>query len=213
MSEKISLKEAERKAFKTKIDDGMWDILLGCFFLLFVAALYLSPSLGDFWSSAIIIPGLGFGYLIIWLIRKYIITPRIGLVKFGKTRKIKLKRFTIVMLIINSIAFILGIIASLTFGIVPGQMISALFGLMLLIIFSMGAYYLDIARFYVYGLLAGVMPMVGEWLWSRGYASHHGIPVMFGSGGGIMILVGLFIFIRLVHVNPSVQSEFPRENA
>ena len=56
MSQKISLREAERKAFRSRYNDGLWDILLGCFFLMFVIAPYLSASLGDFWSSAVFLP-------------------------------------------------------------------------------------------------------------------------------------------------------------
>lgn len=207
MSEQISLKEAERKAFKTKFDDGLWDILLGSYFLMFVAALYLSPNLGDFWSAAIIIPGIGMVFLFIWLVRKFIVTPRIGLVKFGQTRKTKLKRFTLVMLVINSIAFILGVAAAFFFGKIPGLMISAFFGLNLLIVFSLVAYFLEITRFYVYGLVAGLAPMLGEWLWNQGVVTHHGFPVIFGGGGGIMILAGLIIFIRLLHDNPAIHAE------
>ena len=56
MSRQLSLKEAERKAFRTKYDDGLWDILLGCFFSMFAIAPFLSASLGDFWSSAVFVP-------------------------------------------------------------------------------------------------------------------------------------------------------------
>jgi len=202
MSEQISMRETERKVFKTTFDDGLWDILLGCYFLGFVIALYLSPTLGDFWSSAVTIPILGLTFLGIYLIRKYIVNPRIGIVKFGRVRKTKLARFTIVMLVINAIAFILGIIAAMNFGIVPGQVYSIIFGMIILICFSFAAYFLDISRFYIYGLLVGLAPLVGEWLWSHGYANHHGFPITFGIMASIMILIGLVIFIRILRNNP-----------
>jgi hypothetical protein len=213
MSTQISLKEAERRAFKTKFDDGLWDILLGSYFMMFVVALYLSPSLGDFWSSVIIIPGVGFVFMVTWLLRKFIVTPRIGNVKFGKARRGKLKRFTKVMLVINCTAFILGLAAWIVNGKVSGLMTSVFFGLMLLIAFSLGAYFLEISRFYVYGLGAGLAPIAGEWLWRQGLVTHHGFPVMFGGGGGIMMLIGLFIFIRLLYNNPAFHSEMPSEKA
>ena len=68
MSQKISLKAAERKAFRTTYNDGLVDIFLGCFFLMFVIAPYLSASLGDFWSSAVFLPFWALVYLAIWLI-------------------------------------------------------------------------------------------------------------------------------------------------
>jgi hypothetical protein len=62
MFQKISLKEAERKAFKASFDDGLWDIFLGCFFLIFAIGPYLSPTLGDFWSSMVFLPFWGWSF-------------------------------------------------------------------------------------------------------------------------------------------------------
>ncbi len=202
MSQQISLKEAERKVFRATYNDGLWDIFLGCFFLMFVIAPFLSPSLGDFLSSAVFVPFLGLVFLIIWLIRKYVVTPRVGVVKFGRARKTKLMKFTVVMLVINIMAFVLGLIAAMNFGRVPGQMFSFIFGLILLSGFSIAAYFLDFSRLYIYGLLVGFSPLVGEWLWAQGYAAHHGFPITFGISSGIMILIGLVIFVRLLRDNP-----------
>lgn len=202
MSEKLSLKEAERRAFTFSFDDGLWDIFLGCFFLEFVIAPFLSPFLGDFWSSVIFLPFWGLVYLAIWLIRKYIVKPRIGTVKFGPARTAKLKKFTIVMLLVNTFVFILGVIAFLSVGVVSGQIYPAILGLTLLIAFSLAAYFLDLPRLYIYGLLLAVSPLVGEWLFTHGYASHHGWPITFGVTCGIMILTGLIIFIRFLRNNP-----------
>jgi hypothetical protein len=211
VSQKISLKEAERKAFRTTLNDGLVDIFLGCFLLMFVIGLYLSDSLGDFWSSAVFLPFLALVYLAIWLIRRYVVTPRIGMVKFGQARKAKLAKFTVVMLVINVVALILGSVAALSFGSVPGQMISILFGLILLMGFSIAAYFLDFNRLYIYGLLVGLSPLIGEWLWTHGYATHHGFPITFGTSSGIMILVGLAVFIRLLHNNPVPIEGIPSE--
>ncbi len=213
MSEQISLKDAERKAFRITYNDGLWDIFLGCFFLMFVIALYLSPSLGDFWSSAVFLPFLSLVYVAIWLIRRYVVTPRIGMVKFGQARRVKLAKFTVVMLVLNVAALILGSVAALNSGSIPGQMTSILFGMILLVGFSIAAYFLDFNRLYIYGLLGGLSPVIGEWLWNHGYASHHGFPITFGTSAGIVILVGLVIFIRLLRDNPVPTEGIPSEEA
>jgi hypothetical protein len=202
MSQKISLKEAERKVFRTTYNDGLWDIFLGCFFLMFAIGPYLSPSLGDFWSSVVFLPFWGGVFLVILLIRKYVVTPRIGVVKFGPARKAKLMKFSAVMLVINVVAFILGVVAAMNFGRVPGQMITIIFGMILLMGFSIAAYFLDFNRLYIYGLLVGLSPPVGEWLWTHGYATHHGFPITFGTSAGIMIVAGLSIFVHLLRDNP-----------
>lgn len=202
MSQQVSLKEAERKVFRATYNDGLWDIFLGCFFFSYGIALYLSPLLGDFWSSVVLLPLWALIYLVLWLIRKYVVIPRIGVVKFGQVRKNKLAKFTIVMLTVNILAFILGMLAAVSFGSVSGQVISIIFGMILLTGFSLAAYFLDFSRLYIYGLLLGLSPLIGEWLWTHGYATHHGLPITFGITASIMILVGLVLFIRLLRDNP-----------
>jgi hypothetical protein len=213
MSQKISLKEAERKVFRITYNDGLWDIFLGCFFLMWIFAPYLSASLGDFWSSVVFLPFWAVVYLAIWLIRKYVVAPRIGRVKFGQVRKSKLMKFTLVMLVVNIVAFILGLVAALQVGNIPGQMLSIFFGMIMLVFFSMAAYLLDFGRLYIYGLLVGISPVIGEWLWRHGYATHHGFPITFGATAGIMIVTGLVIFVRLLHDNPVPTAGIPSGEA
>ena len=155
MTGQISLKEAEAKAFRTKTDDGLWDVLLGCFFLMFAIAPLLSTHLGDFWSSAVFLPFWGLVYLTILLVRKYVVTPRIGVVKFGQRRKTRLMKFSIVLIIANAVALILGVVAAMTFGSLPGQIYPIFLGLILLTGFSAAAYFLDMPRLYTYGLQIG----------------------------------------------------------
>jgi hypothetical protein len=213
MSQQISLKEAERKAFRTTYSDGLWDVFLGCFFLIFVIAPYLSSSLGDFWSSFVFLPFWGIVYLAIALIRKWVVAPRIGVVRFGRARKARLARFTVVMLAVNAVALILGVVAAMSFSRLPGQMIAILLGLILLMGLSIAAYALDFNRLYVYGLLVGLSPVVGEWLYAHGKASHHGLPVTFGISAGIMVLVGLANLARLLRDHPVPVQEIPAEEA
>ena len=70
----------------------------------------------------------------------------------------------------------------------------------------------DFGRLYVYGLLIGLAPIVGEWLYLNTGAPHHGFPITFGIAAGIMILTGLFIFVRLLHDNPVPVEGAPSEN-
>jgi MFS family permease len=213
MSQQISLKEAERKVFRATYNDGLWDVFLGCFFLMFVIAPFLSSSLGDFWSSAVFLPFWGLVLLFIWLVRKYVVTPRVGVVNFGRVRKTKLVKFTVIMLFVNVIAFVLGLVAAMNFGRVPGQTYSIGLGMILLMVFSIAAYFLDFIRLYIYGLLVGLSPLVGEWLWTQGYATHHGFPITFGLTAGIMILVGLVVFVRLLRDNPVPIEGLPPDEA
>ena len=206
MSERLNLKNAERKVFRAAFDDGLWDIIIAGFALQFSVAPLLSHALGDFWSSAIFVPFLGLLFLAIWLIRKYVVKPRTGVVKFGKQRIKRLKKFTLVMVVINVLALILGIIVAFYFHALSGQMIAIIFGLILLTGFSLAAYFLDYPRLYVYGFLLGIAPYIGEWLYSNHGASHHGFPITFGSISGVIFLTGLITFMRFLH-NSSIAAD------
>jgi hypothetical protein len=202
MSESVSLKEVEKKVFTATHNDGLWDILLGCFVLMFAIAPLLSASLGDFWSSAVFLPFWGLVFLVIRWMRKHVVAPRIGVVKFGRARMARLRKFSIVMLAVNVIALILGFIAASNVGKISGHAVVPLSGLIFLVGFSAAAHFLDFGRLYLYGLLIGLSPIVGEWLWAHHKASHHGFPLTFGVTAAVMILVGLVLLVRLLRANP-----------
>ena len=202
MSQRISLKKIEQKAFSATYDDGLWDVFLGCFILIFAIAPYLSTRLGDFWSSAVFLPFWGIVFLTLKLVRKYVVTPRVGIVKLGRTRKTRLTKLSTVLLVVNAVAFILGLVAAMNFERVPGQMFTITFSLLFLAGFSTVAYFLQFHRLYIYGILVGLSPLIGEWLHIHFTAPHHGFPITFGTTAGIMVLIGLIVFVRLVRNTP-----------
>lgn len=202
MSQPISLKEAERKAYRAVTDDGLWDVLLGCFVLLFALAPLLSESLGDFWSSMIFLPFWGLVYGAITLLRRNVVAPRVGRATLRPSRRARLDKLTRLLLAINVLVLAGGVVVALNAARVPGLVAAALLGMGLLIAFTLAAYLLDFPRFFIYGLLLGLSPLVGEWLFVNGYASHHGYPVTFGVTAAVMILTGLVVFLRLVRANP-----------
>jgi hypothetical protein len=207
MNDVISLKKAERRVFSAATQDGLTDVFIGCVVLMFAIAPFLSASLGDFWSSAVFVPLWGLIALGIWLIRRLMLRPRIGFVRFGAARKTRLRIFSVVMLCVNVIALLLGIWTSFNSEALSGSLTSVRFGLICLVLFSIAAYFLDFRRLYVYGLMIGLSPLIGEWLWVRGNVSHHGFPITFGITAGVMILTGLFIFLRLLRNNPVSNEE------
>jgi hypothetical protein len=208
MSQDISLKEAERKVFATAVQDGLWDVLIGCFVLIFAIAPFLSTTLGDFWSSVAFLPFWALVYLAIRLTRKFVVNPRIGVVKFGPSRRVKLSRLVAILTVVNVVGLILGILTA-QISDKPGWMVVTPFGLLMLTIFSVGAYYVDCARLYLYGVLTALSPLVGEWLWVHMGASHHGFPITFGTTAAIMITVGLIKFALLLRDHPMPVEESP----
>ncbi|MFN2147732.1 MAG: hypothetical protein ACK2T2_05020, partial [Anaerolineales bacterium] len=154
MPGEISLRETERRMFAIKFQDGLIDIAIGCFLLVFVIGPYLSPALGDFWATVVVFLPLWTIILpALWLVRRYVVTPRIGFVKFGAWRVSRVKRFNVVVLIVLVLSSILGLLSAVEFDAVPGWVHSARFSLVFLLIFSITAYFLDLTRLYVYGIL------------------------------------------------------------
>ncbi|MBN1861477.1 MAG: hypothetical protein JW840_08470 [Candidatus Thermoplasmatota archaeon] len=200
------IKTIEKKLWISYFQDGLTDIFIGCFVLMFALAPLLSESLGDFWSSFIFLPFWAFIYLCMLLIRKYILQPRIGVVHFGPMRKKKLLTFNIIMVGVLSLGFVLGIISFMDFNL-PGWIHMARFGLIVLIGSLLAGYFLDYPHLYLYGFLFVLSLIVGEWLWENLQVPHHGFPVTFGFTAGIIVLIGLIKFIRLLHQNPAPSRE------
>jgi hypothetical protein len=203
MSQNISLKEAERKAFNSAFQDGLWDIFIGCVLLEFVIGPFLGSRLGAFWSAVVFLPFFAFVFLVLWLVRRYVVTPRIGVVRFGPWRKSKIIKFNIVAFIGAAVAVLLAVLSAVNFEAVPGWIHIARFSFIILIMFMIAAYFLDFKRLYLYGVLIALSPIVGEWLYVNGKALHHGLPIAFGITAGVIILIGLVLFVRLLRITPS----------
>ena len=202
MSQHISPKKAEQKVFASAFGDGLWDILIGCVVLVFVVAPFLSPSLGDFWSSAVFVPFWALAFLATWWIRQHVVRPRLGVVRFGPWRKARLIRFSLVALVLYVISFVLGLFSALSFGALPGWVYPASFSLIVLSTFSLAAAFLRFTWLYVYGALIAFSPLAGQWLYVHLGVPHHGYPVAFGISAGIPLLVGLVKLIHLVRAYP-----------
>ena len=205
MQQPVSLKSAERKAFRATFADGLWDVMIGCVFLMFAVAPLLSESLGDFWSSVIFLPFWGLVYLAIWLTRRYVVAPRIGKATLGKPRQRRLVNLGFLMVIINILLLLIGMLAVFIFPSVSGFLMAVILGVVLLFGFSAAAYFLDYPRFYLYGLLLFTAALVGEWLYQNYGVSHHGYPLCYGFVSGVMIVTGLVTFGRLLKDNPLVE--------
>ena len=93
MNDAISLKQIEKKAFKSAHSDGLWDILLGCFVLMFAVAPLLSERLGDFWSSAVFLPFWGLVYFAVRFLRTSVVAPRVGTFRLGRGFQLKGGKF------------------------------------------------------------------------------------------------------------------------
>lgn len=207
MDNTTSLKNLERSMFRDSIQDGILEIQLGLMLLMFVLPIYLSPTLGDFWSSVVFLPlwfAVIFGFR---AFRKRIVQPRIGKIQYGVFRKKRLKRLNIVILVVNFIALGLGVLTFFQAMDLPGWAIAARFSIIMLVGFSLAGYMLDFPRIYLYGILISTAPIIGEYLYQNHGFSHHGFPATFGFLSAVITITGLIILIRLLKKYPLQENE------
>lgn len=209
------LKRVERSTFRAAADTGLWDTFLASVFALFAIAPLLSSRLGDFWSSAIFLPVWAGVYLLIRLVHARVIVPRVGIIEVGSRRRARLRRFVWIMLAVNVVAFALGIFAATRPALGQNPVTQSVYPLALamtlLIGLSLAAYFLEIPRLFFYGVLAAVAPLVGEELFQRGYASHHGYPIAFGALAAIIFVSGLVRFWRVMPPRVAGSGELQHE--
>lgn len=199
MAAKTSLKNIERKLFQASLKDGILDVQIGCVLLIFAVAPLLSVYLGDFWSSALFLPLWALVFLGGRWLRRNHIQPRIGQIEYGSYRTRRLKKLNLALLIFNLLAFGLGLLAFFRFGNFQGWIPLSI---LILAGFSLAGYLVESPRFYLYGILSALAPLIGEYLFRNFGFSHHGFPVTFGILAGALILAGSIMMARIFQKYP-----------
>ena len=192
------LKSIERSTYRAAADSGLWDFMLACVVAMFSIAPLLSVHLGDFWSSAVFLPVFVAVLAAIRVVQKRVVEPRIGFVEFARPRRHRMLVFGVVMLVVNAVALVAGFLAAAREPVVDGPIVSFIMSMAILAGFTLASFFLEIPRVFMYGLLLAAAPLVGEALFVRGYASHHGFPVVFGVCAVVILVSGTFRFLRFL---------------
>lgn len=204
MSEKISLKEAERKAFQATFLDGLNDILLGLMILSLVLSSILRETIQPLLNYLPVLGVIVIGIPIFYAAKKWFITPRIGLVKFTPRRRKKISNvrwFLIGLFIITLIVFLLPFINPGSPATVKGPywLVDAVFGLSVIALFSFMAYSLEQPRMHLYGLVLGLsLPFDVVFEKTTGLDWAVGLFV----AGTVMLVTGIIIFSRFLRDHP-----------
>lgn len=207
------LKKTERATFRAAADTGLWDVLLASVFATFAFMPLLSDFLGDFWSASTLAPVCAVVYLIIRIIHTRVVVPRVGIIEVGAPRRTRLRRLSLIMLVVNLVAMALGIFAARRSGAGQEFPVHLLLSLTLLVGFSLAAFLLEIPRIFFYGVLVFGAPIVGEELFQRGYASHHGWPITFGVTAAIIFVSGLVRFWQVLPRRMHGAEALPQEGS
>ena len=210
MSEGLDLKQLERKAWTSYLQDGIWDIFLGLLLLLlWMGPLFLDPielpamrMAAETGLTALLI-------LAFWAGKRYITLPRLGRAEFGparQSRRRKTAAVTAAGVLLTAILLIVAIAArqdpaglGAAFG-RAGAWIGLGFALMAGLVLGAGAYFLDFTRGYLHALLYAAAFAAAEVLHT---------PIGFLACGAIGLTVGLVVFVRFLRNHPMPAEEVP----
>jgi len=188
-----SLREIEKRAYRSTFQDGLYDIFFGGAFLILASIPLLSyagiPTLFGYMAGVILV-------LIVVLGKRHITIPRLGMVEFGSGRKSKR-----LWLLLACAAFFF--LASPLIIMMPGNGLggemSQRVGLPIILALGVGpllvatAYFLDYPRMYIYAavLFAG-MPhsaMMYDFIgWPLNTVLSFGFPGLIILGYGLVLL-------------------------
>jgi hypothetical protein len=205
MNRKMSLREVERRTYMSYHQDGLLDIFVGVYVLLFALGILLM-TVTDF-STWFVIPAIFPAVMVpIWVsAKKQITMPRIGYVKFGSRGANKLMAIFIGVLVAG-----LGAFAVFTFASSQGWALTLrnliisngmiIIGIGAAVISSLFAYTMGLNRLYAYGLLTLVLFLAG-----------HFITIPFGyfllTIGLVIVINGFVLLMRFIRKYPLPQGD------
>ncbi|MFX1387816.1 MAG: hypothetical protein ACFE9M_11420 [Promethearchaeota archaeon] len=160
ITEKIDLKEIEKKTWRSILEDGILDIYFGVLVLGIGMGITLSDILPNPLDKILPFIFIGSGLVFFLTAKKYITQPRLGKVKFGFKRKGRKLKTLIVLSINFIILLILYLIRFINLGLIlefPGFLDGLIIGLLFITVpLYFAAYFLQYPRLYFTALLAGL---------------------------------------------------------
>jgi hypothetical protein len=211
MSTKINLKELELKAWKSVFQDGLWDIFLGLLLLaMAIWALLSDVGFSESLGMAIFIGLEVLAMLVLWAGKKIITVPRMGRVKFGPKRKAKLN-WVRVVLFISILAGAGVFLVALAMHTNRPEWLNAAFFfpaawiVNVIVVFSLGAYFLDFNRLYLIGVMYA-LPVPLDILF-RKVADIDLSFIAFGVPAIVILIVGSVMLVRFLRDYPLLPEE------
>lgn len=204
MDTRESLKDVEQRAYRSTFQDGLTDIAWACLFLIFAWIPVLEAiGISRFYGYPfVLVPAL-----IVWLGKRYITVPRLGVVEFGSVRKTH-RRYTAIIGII-ALLLMLPLIIMMFTGRTPARPAWMTIGLIAAPAVAIGVVLLRFSRMYVYAMLFLFGIVASEFL--RAYVDPpYGSLVAFGIPGLIIAVYGFYLLFGFLKTYPGPGSEAPR---
>lgn len=208
MSEDLDLKEIEKKAWRSTFEDGIFEIYFGILYLSLTLGVVLDAVLPSPYNIILIFSIIGLGLTFFLIGKKYISQPRLGKVKFGRTR-IARKAKTIVVLIVNFFVLLFILILVPQFG---EDMPEFLYGLVMGLLFftiplSFVAYFLQFNRLYLIAILVGLTYFLDEIYALLGIPEPFDSLLAYGMVSATIIIIGIIVFIKFLKNYPLPREE------
>ncbi len=205
MTENVDLKKIEKNILKTGHQHGFFDMLIGFMVMGMAFGPFFRESLPSpykyfLWPLILII----IAELLLFIILKYIIQPRTGIVKPGPSIKSMRRKLFIVIsiqFVIQLIFIVILIIGNGSGMHVEGILFILIVGLFIIPIFGIIAYLMKYSRLYLIGMLIWLAILINELLYDP-LAYEIRWLISYGIMGGIIFSIGLVIFIRFLKKYP-----------
>ncbi len=202
MEPTISLKELEKKAFRSVHQDGLLDMVFGLILLLLGLGQLLERQPGISEGAAMAVYA-GLVLVIVGgftLLKRKVTLPRIGSAKFGPSRRAKVRK--VVWVLAASAGLGLAVFAVTATGLLPGGSglaIPALFLVNCVVVFGAMAYFMEHSRLYLYGWFYGLSLFLSEWLRPVSLYPLLWAVIPFSV---IMVIIGTVLFVRFLRDYP-----------
>lgn len=206
MTEKMSLKQLEAKAWKSVYSDGIWDIYLG----LLLMAMAINTRIARTGLSEGAVMGIYIGMMLVsmgvlWAGKRFITVPRLGRVKFGERRKIQIKRTRLILVA----SVLVGVIAFLVTLYVlkyrpPWFNFEVLIALMwlanILVVFGLAGYWLQFKRLYLIGAMYAIT-VPSDMFVTKTFDIDIALYT-FGIPALVILIVGTVMLVRFIRSTP-----------
>ena len=192
------IKEIEKKVFRSYFNDGLWDIYGGFMLLGFGVAMVTG------WDYLML--AFATAAVLLILLRKRIILPRLGRVKFSSERQIKtIKSITIALVTLTFTALLGGVLfVMFSTNNVPEWLdlwmkdyLFAAIGGTLALLIAAAAYVIGVWRYFAYAILIFSAYVIAGILRP---SDMEGIPIVIA--GSIIIVLGAVILTRFLRKYP-----------
>ena len=192
MTGNIDLKEIERKAWTSFYQDGLWELALGLAMLIIWIDGITQDRLG--WVMPVAMFAVP---LFIYLIKRFVVIPRIGYVKFGRARRARNFKAVLVLVVSVLIGVAMAIAAAVfntdIYNWLGENWIPIFIIFKALIVFSLLAWLMDYKPLYYSGAVFA--------FGLGGGALLHNMFVFFVAAA-LILVPGIIIFIRFLTKYP-----------